>query len=367
MKKSVKLFEKEKYREAIEKLEPIVLSHHQESKLWDLLIHYYETRYIKMPDLDFRIEVNGGDAAENELLKDIMSKALNAPETEYYDVMKRATASCPDLFLTSVKLRKLYVDPLYPVDVDIEKEAIEVYNKAEDAFMSQDYETAIELYQKAMELDHDFYSAHLYWGDSYYAQKKFEMASPIFKELADKNPDLHEPQKYYSDALAGSGKYVEAYDACIKSLMVYPDANMFMKLGSICESIGKEFDRHWMPRIFLPNMMGQDQDEIDHPDWQYYREAKELIAPFCDDYGVVVKDNDLTKSSYMETFCWEYMLEKAAKGDEFTTARSMQEKGLLDFYVLICLAHVDLYRQMKHLNTTRKHEVVDFFQTELVK
>lgn len=366
-KKSVKLFEKEKYSDAIEKLEPVVLAHNEESKLWNVLVHYYETRYYKAPTLNFSVKVEGGDSEEAALLQDLMSKALNAPETEYYDVMKRATASCPDLFMTSVKLRKEYIDPLYPVDTDISSDAKSTYLKAEEAFIKQDFETAVELYQSALEKDHNFYGAHLYWGDSYYAQKKYSMASPIFKELADKNPDLLEPQKYLVDALAGQEKWVETYDACIKAIMVYPDASMFAKLGDVSEAIGKEFDRHWMARVFLPNVMGQDQDEIDHPDWKYYREAKALIAPFCDDHGIVIKDNNLTESDYMETFCWEYMLEKAAKGDEFATARSMKEKGLLDFYVLICLSHVDVYHQVKHLNTTRKQEVVKFFNTKLVK
>ena len=128
--------------------------------------------------------------------------------------------------------------------------------------------------------------------------RKTRKSIEYFKEAIEKQPTLLEPRKYLTDAYIDLEELDKALASCIEGIIVFPDSDMFRRVGDICYKKGMKFNRQWMPRDLDLNEIGIEQSSVSMTPWNFYREAKSKIEPFCDDNGVIIKENGLTKQHY---------------------------------------------------------------------
>ncbi|MES2616526.1 MAG: tetratricopeptide repeat protein [Bacteroidota bacterium] len=358
-KKAEKYNKKGTYDEAIAIFEPVLLAHKTESEVWDVALTYYYNKSRIFGNLSFTITTSGGDDGG---LADVLRDIMNKPGLVYYDALRRCMLMCGDNLMAQIYARNHFVDKLYPVDTSISPAAKKQFNKAEDAFVKGSYSQAAEYYRAALDIEPEYYKATMYLGDALYHLGKYGKAIEYYSLAATQNPYLLEPQKYLTDAFIGQKSYDDAYDACIDGIMRFPDANMFDKLKFINSELNFNFNRHWMSRNYEINTIKGKHEAIADPVWGVYRDALEEIKSFCDTTGVIIKENTLTKSKYLEEYSWEQLLSKNRSADEFAFAREMQEKGFLDCYVLISLFHVDLYSQQQHLVKNNPDKVKQYLK-----
>lgn len=359
-----KYFEKKKYAEAIDLLEPIVLSHKKNKDYWTTLCRLYAAKY-NASKLNFTVTTDSKDAESSKLINELMSLMNGAGEhKEYINIMRKATLLCGNLEIVGAMLRVEVIDSRYAVDTNISEKGKKNFKMAETYFSQRDMMNAIKYYKKALDADPDYYKAYLYLGDAYYLNKEYEEAETIFQECSDSFPDLVEPIKYYYDVMYMQGEYKKAYELALRGLMVCPDIGMQLKFDAVCTQLDKSYKQHWMSRNYFPNKIKGRNSEIESEPWKYYRDALDSIRPYADTLTGLLRPNPLTKTKYPEEYCWSYMLEKSESKFEF--ARQMKAKGMLDCYVLFSLFHVDIYDQFKDLSKCNPQKLKKYIEEELV-
>ena len=382
--KAVKLAndgKKDNTEKAIEILKEITADNPKVAYPWealaDLQFTKYQTSYdlnnlspdslkkfneSKAPDKKKSKKRGGGDDGDGlniDTLKAHIKKDLNTERQELVYICRQATLNSDKAYRSCFYLRHVMVDK--DIDSARSKEAKDNYLQGESNFHNSNFPEAIRYYEKALAVDSNYYAAKLYIGDAYYKMNEYPEAMKYYKQVAQKYPERLEPQRYVVDDLVESKDWAGALNQCINALLIYPDNTVFDRLGEIATQNHKTFNRRWVSRSYEINKIGVVQDALTDRDWKYYREAKDKIAPFCDSNGVIVKPNDLTKQKYLESYAWEYMLNKSANPD-FGPARKMQQKGYLDCYVLISLFHYDVYGQFKDLVNTDNKKATKYLQ-----
>jgi len=278
-----------------------------------------------------------------------IKKAMNQEKQDLVLTCRQATLYSDKTYRSSFYLRYVMVDK--DVDSARSKEAKDNFLEGESNYRNSNFPEAIRYYEKALAIDSNYYGARLYMGDAYLKMNEYPKALMFYTETEQKYPGMLEPRRYIVDALIQSKDFTNALKPCLDALLTYPDGNVFDFLTEIATQTNKTFNRHWVSRNFEINRIGVDQSALTDRDWKFYREAKAKIAPYCDENGLITKPNDLTKQKYLESYCWEYMLNKSENPD-FGFARKMALKGYLDCYVLISLYHYDVYAQYKDLVTS---------------
>lgn len=102
------------------------------------------------------------------------------------------------------------------------KEVDEVMREGEAAFVKGDMAKALELYQRAFELDPALYEAALYIGDVYFNTAEQKKASEWFGKAVGINPDRETAYRYWGDSLMRQGRATEAGDKFVEAYIAEP-------------------------------------------------------------------------------------------------------------------------------------------------
>jgi tetratricopeptide (TPR) repeat protein len=360
-------YDKGDYEKAIKKLQPLLDAHNQNDKLWSSMVEFYLKRYNAEKKREMQ-------ELMDQLMKSLASKKKNTTINitpgkskqywgDFIEICSRATLKAENQEDASIYLRLSIVD--HPVDTAVKKEAKEKFKEAEEEFGKKNYAAAIDLYREALKIDSSYYKAILYIGDCMWNNNQSESALGYYFTAIRMQPNLLEPRKYLVDAYISMKHYEKAYEECINAITVHPDVGMFLKMDKIAKNLNKDFDRHWMSRRYSINQPDFDQGAISEEPWKYYREAKAMISSYCDENGVIIKSNSLTKQKYMETYCWEYMLKKS-NDPSLEFARKAMLENYLDCYVFVSMYHVTLDSQYQHFSKENKDKIRNYINKYLV-
>lgn len=359
--KSTRFYNKGNFEKAIKILSPVITNNIANGPLWNIYTEYFFRRYVTQRDKETR-------KLYNSILKDQQPENIDASISKKYlndllNICSKATLLSDQTNQASLYLRIYLVDP--PADTAVKNEAISEFNNAETAFENQEYHKALELFKKTISIDSNYFRATLYTGICYWLTQRYEAAISYYKKAISLQPTLLEPRKYLTDVYISSGEYPKALDACIDGIFIYPDISMFNRLDSIAKLMGKTFNKHWISRRHSPNKIKQDQSYIAIEPWSYYRNAKSKIAAYCDESGVITKENTLTQAHYLEVYSWENML-SCANGELYDFAKKMQKEGFLDCYVFISLFHYSNYDQFYDFIQHNKERAKEYILKYLI-
>lgn len=363
--KSLKFYEKKEYDKAIQKLSPALNNNLENKKIWEMELEYQFRKYNRvnevMQDLAYLLKDENGNP---------LTITVSFEGSEGTEELVASSARCiryiENMSTAYIYLRKFAVDP--KVDTAVVKAAIDEFNTAEREFTDKNYSKAILFYKKALDIDSNYYRATLYLGDTYYSDENFEEAIKYFSKASSMQPDLLEPKKYLTDAYLKLNMNDEAIETCADGIITFPDSDMFLRLKELAYLKDKKFKRNWIKRPFEVNQMYVTPSEKteDESPWKYYQEALEMIAPYCDSTGIIVKENDLTDSKYLEVFAWEYML-KNSDDDILEPARKAKKAGYLNEYVFLSAFHIDFWDQFKDYRSNNKQKMIDYLTLYLMK
>lgn len=351
----------------------------QYGKAWDVLTKTNLLQYQVLkndPDqLTFRITTTSrdGEEIENDTLADAFAKIMNSINPTNLALnkakhhMRLALAYSNDAYMASIYLRTYVVDET--PDTAMADEAWKYFNKAEVEFGKRNFEEAAKLYQKALDIEPQFYKAALYLGDCYYHMEYFMQAADKFEDAIKKFPKELEPRKYLVDALMEEEVYDKALGEAIATMAVYPDLVMKAKLRNAARANGKRFSVDWVPRSVLPNKMALPpgveryiaaEDTEPTGSWVDYVAAFEKIKGDCDEKGII-HQSKLTDAGYLEVYSWEQMLENS-DDPQLSDARKMEKLGYLDCYALITCFHYDFYEQYLDFVAKNPEKVTAYYQ-----
>src|SRR5579864_4320615 len=90
---------------------------------------------------------------------------------------------------------------------------------AEAAFARHDFEEAIKNYSTVLEYDPKNYSAVLFIGDTYFAEKDWAKAGEWYQKAIDLNPNKETAHRYYGDMLLRNGEVEKSRTRFIQALL----------------------------------------------------------------------------------------------------------------------------------------------------
>ncbi len=361
--KAIETFNSGKYDKGISMMEKIKDKNPSEDN-WDLLVKMYSSRY----------EISNKNASDPAIIMlmqmgGLKQKDLYLNTTESYSEMiskSREALLYSQSPQASMILRIYLIDK--EVDQNISSEARSEFNKAEEFFGKKEYENALLQYQKALEIQPDFYKATIYIGDCYWYLENMDSAIVYFQKGIQMHDDMLEPRKYLADALSYAKKDEEAKEACVEAICIYPDQSMFMKYEDLLERGGKKLNKHWIPRGSEVNQKGNAISKVKESHWTVYQEARQEVENYCTDTGIISVENDKTDAKYLEVYSWEKMLDSSSElPEEFSFAREMRDKGYLDCYVFISVFHFDLYGQFADFSRNNKDKIKTYIKTYLTE
>ncbi len=368
-----KLLKENKVEKADKKLAKLLDKNPSYGQGWDLMsrIKYFQWESGReTPTLmsgRVKVEVESGadeEALENAKKLEALLNGItlsNTPYNVYIDKMREGALKSNNAFVCSMNLRKEKIKDTE--DSDVNEEAKALYDEGEKLFFQKKYEEAALKYKRAIDAYPNYYKAKLYLGDAYYFLGLYPEAIEILKEVKKDYPDKLEPRKYLVDAYHKEGLYESCLKEAQESFVVYPDLSMHGKLRDAATLNNKELKETWIPRGCFPNTVNNEfwnelKLEKNSP-WNYYKSAKSVIKEFCDENGIISKENELTESKYLEVFSWEKMLSKT-DSNKFKFAKEMKELGYLDCYVFITCFHPDIYEQYHHFAKNNEDKIIEY-------
>ncbi len=364
--KAKSYYAKNKYDKAIATLKKVQVTHFYDDDLWELRCSYEYDRYNAQVILDFL------DILKKAGKKNASFDFDKLKSTQYHQEMINAcsvaTMVCGKQETASMILHEQFIEPS-GIDSAVTDEAKNEYSKGGDEFNNSNYSAAIRAYENALKLDSIYYYANYKIGMCYYSDEKYEKAVPYFLKAIALEPKMLSSRQNLVSCLMLSKNWQEAYEACVDGIIAYPDIRFFTKLNLIADKLGKTFNRHWMSRNYLPSMItSTSQGAIAAEPWSYYREAKDKISDFCNDFGIVKKKLEFTEQKYLETYSWEFMLKKTDTEDgEFGFARKMQKEGYLDCYAMVSMYHIAFSEQYEDFSKKNADRIRQYIATYLVK
>jgi tetratricopeptide (TPR) repeat protein len=93
---------------------------------------------------------------------------------------------------------------------------------AEAAFARHDFEEAIKNYTKVLEYDPKNYSAVLFIGDTYFAEKNWAKAGEWYQKAIDLDPNKETAHRYYADMLLKNGEVERSRKRFIQGVVAEP-------------------------------------------------------------------------------------------------------------------------------------------------
>jgi tetratricopeptide (TPR) repeat protein len=388
LEKAKELVNKGKVEKADEFLVDLLKEHPDYGDGWDYLVKLRYEAYEdskKSDNLFANLTITTtdkqGKAIKNDSLAGELTQLLSnvSPSKTAFNkflyTARLATASSLDADASSYYLRILMVDQ--EVDTAVSKKALKFFDDAEEEFSKKNYNSAAKLYQRAIEIQPDFYKASLYLGDCFYFLEDYLNAIKYFKSASEKFPTFLEPRKYLIDAYYKQGLFQEAINESINSFKVYPDFSIYNKLENATYYNNKIVDIRWTPRGCLPNKVPADslvkkyneytpEGETVKGPWTAYKNALQPIKNYCDAKGKIVKPNNLTTSKYLEIYSWEEMLKNNPNDTLLEEARRFQKDGYLDCYVMIYCFHHDFYEQYLDYVKNNDGRIQEYFKKYIV-
>jgi tetratricopeptide (TPR) repeat protein len=366
--KSIELYKAGSYDKAIDKLQPVQGEHPLSEQLWQYRIAYESARYTDYLNTVIQKAIKKAEKSGNE--PHIDDPKLN----EYYSSLivacYQATMFADHQDDASSILRRYLVDP--KVDTAISEKAQELYNKGDEEYSQEHWNASIKKYKEALEVDSNYYMAAFSIGLAYRKNEDYTNAVPYFQKAARIAPGRALPFQFIADCYMELKQWDNAKNACIDGILVYPDVAFFTQLSKITEKLGKTFDRHWGIRVTFPNDVTLTQTPAKTEPWSNYSEAKDRVADYCNDHGVITKKNSVTEHKYLEAFSWEQMLKKSSAEDEktfenFTFAKEMMKAGFLDCYVFISMYHYKTHEQYQDFSKKNADRIREYVNTYLMK
>lgn len=354
IKKIERLKKREKFEDASILMRKILNIYPVSKILWD--------DYIKITLFDYAKKIKNG--APNLIAQNSLFNHYNAV---YY-----ANMSVPFNSKASKILRGLYVDKIYFTKKSLDEQSLETFQKAKLEMDAQNYQSAIELYEKSYTLDSNNYSALVGLGRAHSKLEYYGKAIQYCNQANQIQPLMNESNVLLVSALLNKGEPAKALEVCKKSLLVYPEEFIFSMMNSILENQNKQLFRNWILRLSSINNVKdyyhREQIFNRHLHFTHYMKALEIGKKYYDINGILKKDITLPINQYLEVYCWEKMLE-ATKGENVPAldyARYINDKGLLEPYLLINLFNVDLYAQFKHFVENNKSVAENYINEELI-
>lgn len=354
IKKIQRLSKKGKYEAAEIRMRSILNRYPVSKILWD--------DYIKITFENYLQKANSGGSD-----KDVQNALYS-----HYNAVYFANMSVPFNSKASALLRGLYVDKIYFSNKTVDDESLKLYEKAIIEMNAENYQYAIDLFEKSYSLDSSNYSAIIGLGKSHSKLEYYGKAIQYYKQAEQIQPFINVSNVLLISALIAKGESSKALEVCKKSLLVYPEEFVFSMMNSILESQKKQLYRNWILRLSSINNVsdyyqrGQLFDE--HLHFSHYIDALENGKKYYDLNGLLKEDVTLPISQYLEVYCWEKMLEET-EGDDIPAlsyARYIKEKGLLEPYLLINLFNVDLYAQFQHFIENKRGVAENFINQHLI-
>lgn len=393
MQQAVALYEKGKFTEADEYLVDVLRKNPEFGDGWDLLLalrgeEYQRSKKLRISRSDNKISItaSGKDGQKLPSGIDSLTKRLESMMngmdlskmawSKYLFTARKALLYSDDAYKSSIAWRMHKVD--IDVDSNVNRKALKFYREAEEAFGEKNYQSAAQLYRRAINEQPDFYKAKLYLGDALYASENYSEALISFSEAVNQFPDLLEPRKYLVDAYRKLKLYDKAIDAGIAAMAVYPDISMVAKIEDAAYLLNKHLDIKWMPRGAFPNRIQPeatglpDLNDYTEPEskkklpapWSHYINAMENAKPYCRAGGLFADTSALGDVRYLELFSWQEMLRKSNDAS-LAEARKMQDAGYLDCYVLVTCFHPDIYEQYLDFASKNKEKIARYYRLYL--
>ncbi len=258
-------------------------------------------------------------------------------------------------------LRELLIDTLDP-DIQTSETARESFENGMEELNAGEAIAAQTYFDKAIKLNADYYSAHLYMGDVWYLLGKDSNAIREYNKAALLQPLNSDPLEKLSMLYYQRGKFEEAAAACIEAIILYPQQHYFQLLKRIVGKTGKNFNTQWMRREVYPLSTSASYFELtakEKTPWWKYQSVESDVHGYYDSAGIV-KPNEKTSERYLEVYAWQQVLKDTAK---FTLpfARAMNKLDFLDCYVLVSCFHHDLYTQFADFAKKNPQKIKDYF------
>ncbi len=358
-------YEKNKYDKAISTLVKVQEEHIYDNELWERRCVYEYDRYQSQLFVDITAILNKAEKGQTSF--DLSKLKSSVYRSQMINACSNATLLCPQQENASWILHAQFLEPT--VDTLVSKEAKEAYDKASEDYAAGNFSTAIRAYEKALKLDSNFYEANNKIAMCYFRDEKFEKAIPYFQKAIRLQPEMLDPRQNLVNCYTQLNRWQDAYGACVDGIIIYPDIRYFVKLDAICSKLGKTFDRHWMKRVYLPNMIGlNEQETTNEVPWTYYRLAKDQVFEFCNEEGIIKKKIEFTGQKYLECYSWEFMLKKSETEErEFGFARKVQKDGFLDCYAMVSMYHISFCDQYTDFSKNNAERIRTYINTYLVK
>jgi tetratricopeptide (TPR) repeat protein len=98
----------------------------------------------------------------------------------------------------------------------------QIMNAGEAAFARRNFDEALTIYAKALELEPTNYSAALFTANTYDRKNDFARASQWYERTMRLNPDIETAFRYYADMLAKQGDMAKARSMLIHAAVAEP-------------------------------------------------------------------------------------------------------------------------------------------------
>jgi tetratricopeptide (TPR) repeat protein len=109
-----------------------------------------------------------------------------------------------------------------PVSYSKNPEADRAMKEGEAAFAAEDYDKALEAYQRALKLDSRLYEAPLVIGDVYFQKKQMDKAGEWYARAIAIDANRETAYRYWSDAYLRVGKMKESLDKAADAIVAEP-------------------------------------------------------------------------------------------------------------------------------------------------
>lgn len=364
--KSKSLYDKKKYDKAIETLNKVLFAHVHDEQLWQYRVLYEKTRYDQAWEKDLEYIIKKASNPNGATIQLDKLESLKYRD-EMLFACYGATLYAPHQDLASLLLHENYNEP--SVDTLVGDQAKEYLNKGIDAQNRNDNAEAIRYFEKAFREDTTYFTAASDLAYAYYKDEKFEKAIEWFTRASRLQPEMLEPRFYIIEIYMDQKDWQKAYTACLDAMIEYPFTGYFTRMETICGKLDKTFSLHWMERDYFPAVVSiQNQEQATSQPWSFYTGAKDKLAAYCDEQGIVKKSNSVTDSKYLEVYSWEYMLKKSDDDTkEIGFARRMQEQGYLDCFSMFSMYHITFSEQYHHFRDSNRSRLRTYIETVLIK